>query len=318
MTTTPTVSEIFSEMFRKVQAPVLPAAVARLLAEINSPDPDMNDLELIVSAEPQISARVLRTINSSQFALREQVKTVRHAITLLGFNRIRSIVLSYAMLEALPRPRSPFFRHEMFWADTLLRSLLARSLTRRTGPQHDPEEAFTAMMLADVSVPVLLMCWEDRYAPILSRWEGHPKELCHLERQAFGWDHARASAWVLRRWKFPEDMVQLVAHHNLEPDELHKLGLTDSLASRIAAAALLPSSIKPLEGRCRKLVRVAHTSLGLPFDAWPEILREIRGGFEAVCEEFGLSGTHAVKILATLDEVTGGGAFGPQGGLEDE
>ncbi|HPF34218.1 MAG TPA: HDOD domain-containing protein [Candidatus Krumholzibacteria bacterium] len=316
MTTTPTVSEVFSEMFSKVQAPVLPAAVARLLAEINSPDPDMNDLELIVSAEPQISARVLRTINSSQFALRVPVKTVRHAITLLGFNRIRSIVLSYAMLEAMPRPKSPFFRHEMFWTDTLLRALLARSLTRRTC-RHDPEEAFTAMMLADVSVPVLLMCWEDRYQPILARWEGHPKELSHLERQAFGWDHARATAWVLRRWEFPEDLVQLVAHHNLEPEELHKLGLTDSLANQIATAALLPSSIKPLEGRCRKLVRVAHTSLGLPFDAWGGILREIRGWFEAVCDEFGLSGSYAVNVLATLDEVTGGGAFSSTEGPAD-
>lgn len=308
MTTTPTVSEIFSEMFQKVQAPVLPAAVARLLAEINSPDPDTAKLELIISAEPQISARVLRTINSSQFALREPVKTVRHAITLLGFNRIRSIVLSYAMLEAMPRPTSPFFKHEMFWTDTLLRALLARSLTQRTGRQ-DPEEAFTAMLLADVSVPVLLLCWEDRYQPILARWEGHPKELCHLERQAFGWDHARASAWVLRRWEFPEDLVQLVGNHNLEPEELLKQGLVDTLANQISTAALLPSSIKPLEARCRRLVRVAHTSLGLPFDAWPEILREMRRWFEAICEEFGLRGIHAVNILATLDEVTGGGAF---------
>lgn len=308
MTTTPTVSEIFSEMFQKVQAPVLPAAVARLLAEINSPDPDTAKLELIISAEPQISARVLRTINSSQFALREPVKTVRHAITLLGFNRIRSIVLSYAMLEAMPRPTSPFFKHEMFWTDTLLRALLARSLTQRTGLQ-DPEEAFTAMLLADVSVPVLLLCWEDRYQPILARWEGHPKELCHLERQAFGWDHARASAWVLRRWEFPEDLVQLVGNHNLEPEELLKQGLVDTLANQISTAALLPSSIKPLEARCRRLVRVAHTSLGLPFDAWPEILREMRRWFEAICEEFGLRGIHAVNILATLDEVTGGGAF---------
>jgi len=304
MSSTTSINEIFTEMFTKVQAPVLPAAVARLLAEINSPEPSISDIEMIVSAESQISARVMRTINSSQFALREPVKTVRHAIALLGFNRIRSIVLSYAMLEAMPRPTSKLFKHEMFWTDTLLRSLLARSLTSRTS-RHDPDEAYTAMMLADVSVPVLLLCWEDRYQPILQRWEGHPKELCLLERQAFGWDHARASAWVMRRWEFPEDLVQLVAQHNLEPDEIQKQGLKDSLVNQICTAALLPSSIKPLEGRCRKLVRVAHTSLGLPLDAWPGIIKEMRDWFEVVCEEFGLSGLHALEILDVLKRTAG-------------
>ena len=298
------VNEIFTDMFRSVQAPVLPAAVARLLAEINSPEPDTADIEMIISAESQISARVMRTINSSQFALREPVKSVRHAIALLGFNRIRSIVLSYAMLEAMPRPTSKLFKHEMFWTDTLLRSLLARSLASRTS-NHDPEEAFTAMMLADVSVPVLLLCWEEKYHPILSRWEGHPKELCQLEHQAFGWDHARATAWVLRRWEFPEDLIELVACHNLEPDEIQKRNLHNTLVNQVATAALLPSSIKPLESRCRKLVRVAHTSLGLPFAAWPEIIQEMRDWFEVVCKEFGLSGLHALEILTVLNETAG-------------
>lgn len=304
MTHTVSVNELFTEMFSRVQAPVLPAAVTRLLAEINSPEADVGKLEMIISAEPQISARVIRTINSSQFALRVQVKSVRHAIALLGFNRIRSIVLSYAMLDALPKPEGRLFHHEMFWTDTLLRALLARELTQRTS-NHDAEEAFTAMILADVAVPVLLVCWEERYSKIVARWDGNPKELAQLEQQAFGWDHARASAWVLRHWHFPEELVTLVGNHNLEPDEIQKRGLQNELVNQVATAALLPSSIKPIEARCRKLVRVSRKSLGLPLSAWPEIIDSMREQYDAVCEEFNLSGLYALDILNVLTRVAG-------------
>jgi len=309
MPETTTVNEVFAEMFGKIKAPILPAAVSRLLSEINSPEPDVTKLELIISAEPQISARVIRTINSSQFALRVQVKSVRHAIALLGFNRIRSIVLSYAMLEALPKPKNKLFRHEMFWTDTLLRAILARELCRRTS-DFDAEEAFTAMILADVAVPVLLECWEEKYAQIIARWDGNPKELCHLEKKLYGWDHSRASAWVLRYWQFPEDLVTLVGSHNLDPTEMKKAGLKGTLAEHVSCAALLPSSIKPLEARCRNLVRTARKSLGLPLDAWPEIIQAMRDQFEAVCDEFGLSGQYALDILDVLTRTSGGYGHG--------
>lgn len=304
-TETISVNQLFTDMFRQVQAPVLPAAVARLLAEINSHEPDIAKLEMIISAEPQISARVIRTINSSQFALRVQVKSVRHAIALLGFNRIRSIVLSYAMLDALPKPESSLFRHEMFWTDTLLRGLLARELCTRAG-KHDPEEVFTAMILADVSVPVLLVCWEQHYGRIIARWQGNPKELSELEQSAFGWDHARASAWVLRHWQFPDDLVQLVADHNLDHDELKRRGLLATPTAVVATAALLPSSIKPLDERCHKLVRMARKTLGIQREAWQEIIDAIRGEFEAICEEFNLSGGYALDILHALRRTSGG------------
>ena len=145
-----TFKDEFAEAFRTVKLPVLPAAVSRLLAEVNSPEAEVGRIERIIAAEPLISAKVLRTINSSHFALRTTVTSIRHAVALLGLDRIRSIVLSYAILESVPHPPTTLFKHEAFWTDTLLRSLLARILSRRSG-LGDEDEAFTAMMLADIA-----------------------------------------------------------------------------------------------------------------------------------------------------------------------
>ena len=257
-----TARQAFAEEFAKIEFPVLPAAVSRLISEINRDEPDTARLETIINSEPQISAKILRTINSSQFALRAQVTTIRHAISMLGLNRVRSIGLSYAMLEAVPEPDSQLFKHEAFWTDTLLRSLLARIITQRVMPGEE-DEAFTAMMLADVSVPVLLTAWEDKYLPVFSKWQGDVKELAQLEREYVGWDHAQASAWILRKWEFPDKLVNTAAAHNLDVEQLRKEGLGETIALPVMCASLLPSSLKPCRDRMRNLIKVSKRELGL-------------------------------------------------------
>jgi HD-like signal output (HDOD) protein len=293
----------FTKIFENIKVPALPQAITSLVSEIHDPEPDTKKLVRLIESEPQISARVLRTINSSQFALRAQVKTVQHAIALLGLNRIRSIILSFTVLNALPVPDNEYFEYEMFWTDTLMRALLARSLTRYTS-RFDPEEAFTAMLLADIAVPILLRCWEEDYTPIMVRWDGHPKELSYLERKMFGWDHARAGAWILNKWTFPSELVSLVRVHNLEPPQIRQRDLHNTLANHVATAALLPSSLKLNESRCRKLVRIAKTELGLETGKWPQIIEEVRDDFLLICDEFQLGKANAYGILDLLSRTT--------------
>jgi EAL and modified HD-GYP domain-containing signal transduction protein len=50
----------------------------------------MNDLESLVKSEVSLSYRVLRTINSSAFALRREVTSIRQALILLGQDQIRN------------------------------------------------------------------------------------------------------------------------------------------------------------------------------------------------------------------------------------
>ncbi len=294
--------ETFAEEFQNIEIPVLPAAVSRLIAEINRDEPDTARLEQIIGSEPQISAKILRTVNSSQFALRAQVTTIRHAMSMLGLNRVRSIGLSYAMLEAVPEPDSQLFKHEAFWTDTLLRSLLARAITQRAIPGEE-DEAFTAMMLADVSIPVLLTTWEEKYLPVFSRWEGDVRELAQLERELVGWDHAQASAWILRKWEFPDKLVVTAASHNLDVEQLRKSGHGDTIAMPVMCASLLPSSLKPCPDRTRNMIKMSRRELKLKRSCWPEIHTEVREGFGAICKEFDLTGNLALDVLKVLEEV---------------
>ena len=104
----------------------------------------------------------------------------------LGLNNIRSLAMGYAVMDAMPKPKGDIFDHEAFWIDSLLRALLSRSFTT-TKHKERGEEAFTASLISDVALPVLLSAWEEYYAPVVTEWLDSPKHLSQIEREHFGW-----------------------------------------------------------------------------------------------------------------------------------
>ncbi len=234
----------FAKLAKDVKIPPLPAAVNQLVAEINRSEPDIDRLAQLISSDPEITAKVIKTVNSSLYSPRVPVTDVKRAVTLLGLAQIRSIVLAFATMDALPKPKGNLFNRNAFWIDSLLRAILARAISRqRYSGQMD--EVFTAALLSELAVPLLLCVWNEYYAPIVKEWETSPKRLSEIERHHFGWDHAQAGAWIVQSWEFPEEMICYIGAHNISMEKIKANDLQDTLVMPLAIAALSPSILKP-------------------------------------------------------------------------
>lgn len=64
----------------------------QLLAELHSSEPDLDQLEQLISRDPQLYYRILKYINSARYALPREITSLRHAITLLGLDQLKSVV----------------------------------------------------------------------------------------------------------------------------------------------------------------------------------------------------------------------------------
>lgn len=289
----------FASMFKGAEIPAPPAAVARLVAEINKDEPDMDQLIKLVSASPGLAAKVIKTVNSSLYAVRAPVTNVKHAATLLGLRNIRSIALAYATMGLLPRPKATIFKAEAFWTDALLRAMLARSLARRSHPD-ELEDAFTAGLLADVAVPVLLSTWSSYYRPIVREWKRKNTRLSKIERAHFGWDHAQAGAFILQSWEFPEEMVAYTGAHNLTWKKICKLELDDTIVAPLAVATYLPSVLKPSRKRFERCRTSAADWLDMTHDDFAECADEVRHSFTEFLDVFDLSEESAEGVIRHL------------------
>jgi HD-like signal output (HDOD) protein len=289
----------FGAMFKGVQIPPLPLAVSRLLTELGKTDPDPDLVVRLISSETAIAAKVLQTVNSSFYGLKSPVTDIARAVALLGLKNIRNLALAFGTMAALPKPGGKLFDHQAFWNDSLLRAHLARSFGHAMQPEHG-DEAFTAALLADVAIPVLLSVWSEYYGPVVEQWLNSSKRLSQIERDHFGWDHAQAGAWMARSWRFPDDIVCYIGAHTLSMADIEACELDGTLAVPIAIAAQCASVLRPDAARMAKLHCRATERLDLSGPLFVDHIEAIRTCFDEIVTLFGLSNRGADALLTQL------------------
>lgn len=292
----------FARLFAGAEIPPLPATVSRLVKEVGKDEPDLQRISELITATPEIAAKVLQTVNSAYFALPKPVSSIMRAVTMLGLGQIRPLILSFSMKKSLSPANDSLFDQQGFWSDALLKALIARALADKCC-RDEREEAFTAMLLADIALPVLLTAWGEYYTPVIQQWQVEQTRLSHAEQASFKWDHAQAGAWILQSWEFPPELVCLVGLHNTDLEKLRQIGLEDSAALPVTIAALVPSSLRPGAQRAQQMIDTATSQLPLDFSALAEILGQVRADFQEICGLFDLTPELGLLALEALDQV---------------
>ncbi len=289
----------FARLSEHVKIPPLPAAVNQLIAEINRSEPDIDRLVQMISSDPEITAKVIKTVNSSLYSPRVPVADVKRAVTLLGLAQIRSIVLAFATMDALPKPKGNLFNHNAFWIDSLLRAILARALSRQRF-RGQMDEVFTAALLSELAVPLLLCVWNEYYQPIVKEWQTSPKRLSEIERKHFGWDHAQAGAWIVQSWEFPEEMICYIGAHNIPIEKIKAIDLQDTLVMPLAIAALSPSVLKPDPAAAAAVFHEALNGLEMDAGQFAAAIEAAKDTLIEILVLFELPDQKAVKIFGDL------------------
>jgi EAL and modified HD-GYP domain-containing signal transduction protein len=80
-------------------------AKLQLLRELANPDCEMDELAAIIASDISLSYRMLRYINSASFGLRNKIKSIQQAVSLLGLNEIRHWATVVAMTDLDSTPK---------------------------------------------------------------------------------------------------------------------------------------------------------------------------------------------------------------------
>lgn len=223
----------------KVRLDALPPfrpVITRLLAELSGESAGFRRIRLLVSEDPALSAHVLRLANSALFGCRRTVTDLLTALTLIGLDRLRALVLTYGVRH-LFRPLARFPQCRAIWQHSLATALLAADLS--LDADSDMMACYTAGLLHDLGRLVLLASAPDLYAALLEQADG-PQHSCLLEQELFRLTHAEAGARVMRRYELPEALAEAaLLHHHEDP---LALSLSSPDAALVASSCRLASS----------------------------------------------------------------------------
>ena len=139
----------------KVALPAMPVAVVGALSLIDRADCDFDEVATRLSADPLVTTRILRLVNSPAYGAREPVKALNRACRRLGLKPLRSLLVGLAARQVF-QSRDPRIREEFdrIWAHCVATALVARRLADRVFGM-DPAAAYLAGLLHDVGKPVV-------------------------------------------------------------------------------------------------------------------------------------------------------------------
>lgn len=90
---------------RGKRTPVSQLAITQLLAKLQNPAVEFEELEEIISRDASLSYKVLRLINSAYYNLPRKVETIHQALVMLGLRTIRNWVSVIIMSRVENKPR---------------------------------------------------------------------------------------------------------------------------------------------------------------------------------------------------------------------
>lgn len=199
------------------QLPSLPAVVSELIRTLDNEATGIDQLAEGIAKDQSLAARALRVANSSFYGIPHKVASIHDAIVILGFRAVGSLVMAASVTSYFKPPPEMPFDPIRFWRHGIGAALCARALARET--DLDAEAAFTAGLLHDIGVLMLLTTRPRHYAEVLARRQERDCLLVEAEQELLGFDHAAAGAALASRWRFPDEVVRAVAlHHTPEPD----------------------------------------------------------------------------------------------------
>jgi HD-like signal output (HDOD) protein len=210
----------------------LPDIYWQLKEILDSHDYSMQDVAQLIVYDPGMTARMLRIVNSAYFGFASKIETVNHAVSILGVQQIRDLVLATAIADALGDYECEHLDVKQFWLRSVYRAIAARNLAGVCSLM-DGERMFVAGLLSGIghlimyqSIPVLAQ-QAQREA------DASEKPLHRVERDLIGFDHAQVASALMKNWQLPDSLVAVIEHH-LEPDPAAEY-LLDTAIVHIAA-----------------------------------------------------------------------------------
>lgn len=194
--------------------PPFPAVAHRILALAGKEDVNATELGDLVKMDPSFSAELLRYANSSIFGIRREVRSLSHAIVLVGTNRVKTMATLVA-IDRMVRGSVRIAALRKVWLHSLVTAVIAEEAARLM--KCDVDSAYTTGLLHNLGTLGLMSAYPDEYSGMLEVSDDFGFDLLQTERDLFEIDHCAAGAYLAQDWDFPDELAAAIATHHDEP-----------------------------------------------------------------------------------------------------
>lgn len=229
------------------EVPTLPVIATQVIEILDNPNSSVKDLTVVINKDQVTMAKILKLVNSAFYGFPQRITTISHAITILGFNTVKGLILSISAFDSL---KAKEFSLVEFWHHSISTATAAKYIAKQTRYPKE-EEAFTVSLIHDIGKLVMVINKPKEYKEIMKLISEQGLMAIDAENQILDFNHAQIGGIAAECWNLPPIYNDTIYHHH-NPEEstidhvLTKLLFLSDIASNIfmkeqEASALYPN-----------------------------------------------------------------------------
>lgn len=218
-------NEMTELLIEKIDAiPSLPQTSNQVLELLSDENTSIEKLEKAIKQDQSLSAKILRFANSRYYGYERQVTTLDMAIQLLGFNTLRSVVITHGVEDNYSAPEVPDFPREAFWEYSLACGICSEVLADHLDFESEKKgEAFCAGHLHATGKTILDQHLHREFIKIVECMREKDISMYEAEKEILDTTHCEIGAAVLDKWNLPAPIVEAARHYYSPGEEDHHI-----------------------------------------------------------------------------------------------
>ncbi len=231
----PELKKLITEINRLPSVPVL---YNQLIKELDSPNASTQIIGNIIAKDTAMTAKILQLVNSAFFCLSENINSPQRAVSILGFNTVKALVLGICIFSEYQEYGINPVGINSIWKHSLLVSSVAYTLAQKLNMSiQDQENSRISGILHDIG-KLALLSFPEFMNQIYTNGRGEIS--LEEEYRMLKTSHAEIGGYLLAMWGIPTPIVDSVTFHHRpysivreDPDLLSVMYVANGLANMV-------------------------------------------------------------------------------------
>jgi putative nucleotidyltransferase with HDIG domain len=194
--------------------PAMPQVASKVLELSSDPNTSAQQLQQVIADDQAMTARILKIANSALYSCSRKIKTLTEAIVMLGFNSIRSLVVTSAARNLYnTRTSQTGLKERLLWEHSIGCAFACRLMATETRPSLT-EEAFLAGLMHDIGKLVLNLQTPEMFDQIVQVVYNENRSFALTEGEIFGFDHTHVGGMLVNKWKLSPVLEEVIRNHH--------------------------------------------------------------------------------------------------------
>lgn len=218
--------------------PTLPTIYQAISDVMANPRSTAQHLADVISEDQAAASKILKAANSSIYGYRGRVTTISQAITYIGFDEVRNLVMAMGIIDLFKQSsNNGNFNPVELWMHSIGVGVISRNIGKTIGALNI-ENYFLAGILHDIGKLLFYKAIPDLYVKAINYAIENNLTAREAELEIVGVSHTVAGELIAEKWKLPVSIRDVIKFHEIGKVEGNYNILVTSVHIANVAAAM--------------------------------------------------------------------------------